>query len=166
MLCTQPFRQNTLHPALPARRFAPSSSDQTLCTQPFRPDALHMKSHHIYYNNKEITAKHFRWSAELFWLRVTCRPECLYCPAAFLTSVPEACFQCFVRKFHALYPCGLPYPRPVFCFLDGSFVLCTLADFRTRTPFSPFWTEVDLRNYCLLLPHFLVFLCIFKNISK
>ena len=79
----------------------------------------------------------------IFWLRVTCRPECLYCPAAFLTSVPEACFQCFVRKFHALYPCGLPYPRPVFCFLDGSFVLCTLADFRTRTPFSPFWTEVS-----------------------
>ena len=79
----------------------------------------------------------------IFWLRVTCRPECLYCPAAFLTSVPEACFQCFVRKFHALYPCGLPYPRPVFCFLDGSFLPCILADFRTKATFSVFCTEVS-----------------------
>ena len=32
MLCTLPFRPDTLHPALPTRRSAPSPSGQTLCT--------------------------------------------------------------------------------------------------------------------------------------
>ena len=71
------------------------------------------------------------------------------CSVPLLTSVPKACFLLFVRKFHALYPCGLPYPRPVFCFLDGSFLPHMPADFRTKATFSAFWMEVS-RSICLL----------------
>ena len=59
------------------------------------------------------------------------------------TSVPEACFQHFGRKFPALHPCRLPYPSPVFHILNGSFMPCSPADFRTQAPFSAFWTEVS-----------------------
>ena len=59
------------------------------------------------------------------------------------TSVPEACFQHFGRKFPALHPCRLPYPSPVFRILNGSFMPCSPADFRTQAPFSAFWTEVS-----------------------
>ena len=37
----------------------------------------------------------------------------------------------------------LPYQRPVFSVLDGSFLLCTLADFRIQGMFSVFRTEVS-----------------------
>ena len=60
-----------------------------------------------------------------------------------LTSVPEACFRHFGRKFRALYPCGLPYQGPVFGILDGSFMIHALADFRIQGLFSAFCTEVS-----------------------
>ena len=59
-----------------------------------------------------------------------------------LTSVPEALFQGFGRKFCSLDACRLPSPRPFFRVLDGSFTPCALADFRPWGPFSGFWTEV------------------------
>ena len=37
----------------------------------------------------------------------------------------------------------LPYQRPVFRILYGSFYPCSLADFRTKAPFSAFCTEVS-----------------------
>ena len=49
----------------------------------------------------------------------------------------------FWTEIRALYPCCLPYPRPVFSVLDGSFLLCTLADFRIQGMFSVFRTEVS-----------------------
>ena len=64
-------------------------------------------------------------------------------PAPLQTSVPKACFQCFGRKFYALFTCRLPSRGPVFCVLDGSFMPCSPADFRTQAPFSAFWTEVS-----------------------
>ena len=65
------------------------------------------------------------------------------CLVPLLDSVPKACFLLFGRKFRTLYPCWLPYQSPIFCILDGSIVLCTLADFRIQGLFSVFWTEVS-----------------------
>ena len=78
----------------------------------------------------------------VFWTEVSC-------PAASLTSVSKACFQCFVRKYRVLQSSRLPYQRPVFRVLDGSFMPCSLPGFRTRAPFSAFWTEVSCL-ICLL----------------
>ena len=64
-------------------------------------------------------------------------------PVPLPTSVPEACFLHFGRKFCSLSPYRLPSLRPVFSILDGSVLPCTLADFRTQAPFSAFWTEVS-----------------------
>ena len=60
-----------------------------------------------------------------------------------LTSVPEARFRRFGRKFHPMRACRLPSRRPVFGVLDGSFTPCELADFRPGGSFSAFGTEVS-----------------------
>ena len=64
-------------------------------------------------------------------------------PVPMQTSVLDARFRHFRRKFHALYTYRLPYQRPVFRILYGSFYPCSLADFRTKAPFSAFCTEVS-----------------------
>ena len=82
-----------------------------------------------------------------------------------LTSVPEACFRHFGRKFRALYPCGLPYQGPVFGILDGSFMIHALADFRTQGLFSAFCTEVSCPVPLLTSVPKACFLCFGRKFS-
>ena len=81
-----------------------------------------------------------RAPSSAFWTEVSC-------PVPLRASVPKPSFLRFGRKFRSLYLCGLPYQGPVFTILDGSFMACAPADFRTGGLFAGFWTEVSCPMY-------------------
>ena len=86
-------------------------------------------------------------------------------PVPLRTSVPGPRFRHFVRKFHDPCACRLPYPRPVFGVLYGSFLSCTLADFRTNASFSAFCTEVSCPVPLLTSVPKACFLCFGRKFS-